>query len=67
MVSVQEMRVEFAAVRAEALKLGMSKEMFARRAQSLAHELADGEEVLPRHWVMGAEEAVWELKQKGGK
>ena len=62
---VETLRMEYRATRTAALALpGVTSAMFEQTTRSVAHELADGEEVQPRHWARAAVEAFYKL---GGK
>ena len=50
-ISVVAARKKYAALRAAT---ALAPKAFDRLAQHLAHEEADGEEVLPKHWVTAA-------------
>ncbi len=61
-MSIQGMREEFRAYRAQFV--GHEVAIFDSRVESLAHELADGEEVQPHHYLGAAREIVWERSAK---
>jgi len=48
-------RNEYRSLRA---KSRLAAKAFDTRAHQLAHELADGEDILPRHWVQAAREIL---------
>ncbi len=63
-MTTQEMRVEFARIRAAFPKSAWNK--FNYMASHFAHEASDGEITEPKHFVRGAETAAWELKNGKG-
>jgi hypothetical protein len=63
-MSIQGMREEFRGYRAQFV--GHEVNVFDSRVRSLAHELADGEEVQPHHYLGAAREVVWERSAKKG-
>ncbi len=60
-MTTQEMRVEFAKIRAEFHKSRWAQ--FNAVAKHFAYEASDGEITTPEHFVQGAREAVYELKK----
>jgi hypothetical protein len=62
MKTVEELRAYYRNLRATAVReFKTTTAEFDRMARGYAHEAADGEETEPRHYIMGAQEAIYHL------